>query len=73
MRGWRYRVVSPYRWERSKAVAMWISLAITIGCFGGLEWEPTMGEPLFPAPEAGFFFLGITAFLVSRIGTTWNK
>lgn len=73
MKGWKWKVVNPYRWESSKAVTMWVSLLVAIGCFGGLEWEPSMGDPLFPAPEAGFFFLGISAFIVSRLGTTWKK
>lgn len=73
MRGWKIRVVNPEKWERTKAVFFFLNLIGAIACFGGLEWEPSMGDPMVPAPELGVFFLITAGFTVWRIGSTTKR
>ena len=68
-----YRVVNPYKWERAKAILFAVNLLAGISCIGGLEWEPTMGDPMFPSIEGAIFFGSISGFLAWRMGSTLRK
>lgn len=73
MKGWKWKVVNPERWESAKFCAFWMTLAAAIVCLGGLEWEPEMGDPMVPAPEFGVFFLITAGFIAWRMGSTTRR
>ena len=50
-----------------------VNLIAGIACIGGLEWEPSMGDPLFPSIEGAIFFGSISGFLAWRMGSTLRK
>jgi len=68
-----YKVINPYKWERAKAVLFALNMIACIACIGGLEWEPSVGEPLIQSVSGALFFGATSGLLAWRMGSTLRK
>jgi hypothetical protein len=76
MRGWKWKVVNPQRWEAAKFCAFCMTMVSAVACLGGLEWEPEfadIGEPFVPYPEMGLMFLAVSGAIAWRLGSTSRR